>query len=66
VEGNYSVKEALEKILPVMSVPWYDAAVMEKVLHFVEEMSVNIPCYEIEFVPDAQAVSFLEELNLYI
>jgi hypothetical protein len=57
-------KEALEKILPATSIPWYDAAVMEKVLHFVDEMLVNIPCYEIQFVPDVRVVSFLKELEI--
>lgn len=57
-------KEALERVLPVTSIPWYDSQVMEKVLHFGEEMLANIPCYEIQFVPDAQVIAFLEELSL--
>jgi hypothetical protein len=65
--GNWIKKikpqEALEKLLPVTSIPWYDREVMPKVLHFCEDLIFNIPCFELHFTPGIEVVKCLEEFK---
>ncbi len=54
-------KEALEKLLPVTSIPWYDQEIMTKILNFCEDVISNIPAYELYFKPDFEVVDVLEK-----
>ena len=53
--------EALKKLMPVTSIPWFDRDVMPKILNFCEELVSNIPAYQLYFKPDTEVVKFLEE-----
>lgn len=54
-------KEALEKLMPVTSIPWYDRNVMPEVLACCEELVSSVPTYEFSFSPDSEAVDFFEK-----
>ncbi len=56
-------QEALEKLLPVTSIPWYDREVMPNVLHFCEDLISNIPCFDLHFTPGIEVVKCLEEFK---
>lgn len=53
-------KKALEKLLPVTSIPWYDREVMPNILSFCEDLAFSVPSYELHFRPDAGVVNVLE------
>jgi hypothetical protein len=53
-------KEAYEKILPVVSIPWYDKNVFPEIMGFCEDMVTHNPCYEFSFIPGDGAVDALE------
>ena len=51
--------EVLTRLLPVVSIPWYEPAVMGRVLDVVERMVMDIPAYELGFTPTVRAAEFL-------
>lgn len=55
-----SPQKALERLMPVTSIPWYDREVMSDLLSFSEDLVMNIPSYDLYFRPDDAVVSFLE------
>ena len=54
--------EALERILPLVSVPWFDKAVMPHVLQFCGELVSTTPCYELLFKPDNSVLDSLDAM----
>lgn len=54
-------QEALEKLLPVVSIPWYDKEVMTSILNFCEDIISNIPVYELFFKPDREITDVFEK-----
>jgi hypothetical protein len=57
-------QEALEKLLQVTSIPWYDRDVMPKVLQFYDDLVANVPCFELHFTPGLEVVKCLEEFKI--
>ncbi len=55
-------REALEVLLPVTSIPWYDGEVMPKVLAFCEDLVAHVPAFRFYFTPNCEAAEFLENL----
>jgi hypothetical protein len=53
---------ALEKLLPLVSVPWFDKTVMPHVLTFCEELISATPCYELLFKPDNSVLETLDAM----
>jgi len=53
-------QEALAKLMPVASIPWYDKEIMPHVLAFCEELVSNIPAFELEFYPSSEVAEYLE------
>ena len=53
-------RQALERLLKVTSIPWYDRDVMPEVLHFCEELITGVPLFELHFTPGLEVVGFLE------
>jgi len=51
---------ALERLLPVISVPWYDQETFPKILVFCEELISRVPAYEFHFEPTHEAVDAFE------
>lgn len=52
---------AFEKLLPVVSVPWYDKEIMLKILSFCEDLTSRIPAYALHFRPDTEMVEYFEK-----
>ena len=51
---------ALERLLPVISVPWYDQETFPKILVFCEELIYRVPAYAFQFEPTSEAVDAFE------
>jgi hypothetical protein len=49
-------QEALARLLPVTSIPWYDREVMDKILTFCEDLISSVPIYELDFRPSIEVV----------
>jgi hypothetical protein len=54
-------KEALKRLLPVTSIPWYDREVMPKVLTICEDLILNVPTYELSFKPTVEVVDVFKK-----
>ncbi len=59
--SEISPQKALEKLLPVVSIPWYDKDIITKILLVCENLTSNIPTYELSFRPDGEVAHILEE-----
>jgi hypothetical protein len=53
-------REALERLLPLTSIPWYDADIMTEILAFCEDLTSHVPAYALSFKPDTEIVDILE------
>jgi hypothetical protein len=56
-----SRQKALENLLSVTSIPWYDPEVMDKVLLFCEDLTSGIPAYNLFCRPGAEAANVFEK-----
>jgi len=54
-------REAIEKLMPVTSIPWYDTEVMDKVLLFCEDLTSTIPAYNLYCKPGVEVVDAFEK-----
>jgi hypothetical protein len=54
-----SRKDALERLLPVISIPWYDRRVVEEILDFCDGLVSHIPAFELYFKPDTEVANVL-------
>lgn len=54
-------RDALEKLLPVMSIPWYDREMITSLTSFCEALVRRIPAYDLHFTPDAGVTAWLDE-----
>lgn len=54
--------EAVERLLPVTSVPWYDRAVMPLVLQSCDELVTSVPCGMLSFTPGPGAAELIRDL----
>lgn len=55
--------EAVESLMPVISVPWYDREVVPSILATVEELVSLVPAFELSFRPGHEIVGFLREFS---
>lgn len=55
-------REAIERLFPVTSIPWFDPEYLTLALANVEKWLTDLPAYEFQFTPDDGAVSVLEDL----
>ena len=53
--------EAVERLMPVTSIPWFDEKIMLSVLSFCEDVVSHVPAYELSFKPDNGVVGLFEE-----
>lgn len=51
--------EALNRLLPVASIPWYDRGVLGDVLDFCGEVVTSVPVFELQFARDGRLGEFL-------
>jgi len=54
-------KEAMEKLVPVTSIPWYDRNVLPEVLACCDGLVSSVPAYEFSFRPDSEVVNVFEK-----
>jgi hypothetical protein len=54
--------QALERLLPVTSVPWYDGEVVSGVLAFLDDLLARVPTFELHFKPSTGVADLVEEL----
>jgi hypothetical protein len=53
-----TAENALERLLPILSIPWYDYEVMSRVIASAKQLTANVPAYELSFKPDSSALDF--------
>jgi hypothetical protein len=54
-------QKAVERLLPVVSIPWYDEEVMIKILDFCDNLFSNVPVYELFFKPDTEVADVFDK-----
>jgi len=59
--SEISTQKALEKLLPVVSIPWYDREIMTNILLMCENLTSGIPAYELYFKPDTGIADLFEK-----
>lgn len=50
--------EALDGLLPLVSIPWYDPDTMSPIIAFAKQFLTKVPAFEMSFVPDSSASDF--------
>jgi hypothetical protein len=55
-------QEALERLLPVASVPWFDRQVVPVALLFCDDLLSHVPACELQFTPDSRVISLVQDL----
>jgi len=53
--------EAMERLMSVTSIPWYDEKIMTNILQFCEDMVSDVPAFELHFRPDDKVAVFFEK-----
>lgn len=56
-----TLRQAVERLLPVASIPWYDRLVTPKVLAFCEDLLTHVPAYELEFRPSPEVARAFQD-----
>jgi hypothetical protein len=54
---------ALERLLPILSIPWYDPDTMSRIVAFAKQLVAKVPAYEMSFKPDRSAVDFFRQFQ---
>ncbi|MCJ7525859.1 MAG: hypothetical protein MUP71_11675 [Candidatus Aminicenantes bacterium] len=49
---------AADRLLPMISVPWYDPDTAAPIIAFAKRLVVQVPAYEMSFTPDPSAIDF--------
>ena len=57
-----SSTQALERLLPVVSIPWFDPELLPAALGVCEQVAMGLPAYDFFFTPDKRAVEPLHKL----
>jgi len=60
--AGLSPAEAAERLMPTVSVPWYDGETAPCILAAIDELVTAVPAFEFAFTPGETAVEPLEEL----
>lgn len=53
--------EAVERLMPVTSIPWFDRKIVLSILSFCGDLASHVPAYELSFTPDMGVVDLFEE-----
>lgn len=56
-----SPQDAAERLMPVVSIPWYDREVVPHMLDFCDELVSSIPAYVLHFKPGPEVVDLFEK-----
>lgn len=53
--------EAVERLVPVTSIPWFDQKIVSGILSFCEDVTAHVPAYELSFKPEVGVVDIFEK-----
>jgi hypothetical protein len=56
-----SAHEALSRIYPVASIPWYDDEILDPILSTCAEIASSVPAFELQFQPTQEVVDFMTD-----
>jgi serine kinase of HPr protein (carbohydrate metabolism regulator) len=54
-------REAMERLMQVTSIPWYDRDSMMRVLDLCEDMALRVPAYEFRVKPGREVIDVFEQ-----
>lgn len=54
---------AVDRLLPVASIPWYDPETMAPIIAFAKRLLARVPAYEMSFTPDRRATDFFSKFT---
>jgi len=52
--------DALDKLLPMFSIPWYDPDTMPSIIAFAKRLVAKVPAYVMRFRPERSAADFFQ------
>lgn len=52
--------KAVERFMPVTSIPWYDEETISGILSFLEDMISHIPAFDLHFKPGVEVADYFE------
>lgn len=55
--------DAADRLLPLISIPWYDPDAMAPIIAFAKRLAARVPAYEMNFKPDRSAVEFFRQFQ---
>ena len=58
-----TAENAMERLLPILSIPWYDDEVVPLIIASAKNLAARVPGYEMSFKPDRSAVDFLVQFQ---
>jgi hypothetical protein len=58
-----AVGDAADRLLPLISIPWYDPDTMAPIIAFAKRLAARVPAYEMHFKPDSSAVDFFQQFQ---
>ncbi len=53
-------KIAVERLMPVSSIPWYDRQAVINLLDFCDDLTSSVPAYDLYFKPTAELADFFQ------
>ena len=56
-----AVKDALNRLLPTMSIPWYDRGIVAQMLQLCEDLISTVPMYDLVFTPSHEVMDVITE-----
>jgi hypothetical protein len=56
-----SPQDAVKRLLPVVSIPWYDRDALTGILDFCNDLIAHVPSYIFHFKPEPEAVAVFEK-----
>jgi len=56
-------KTAVERLMPVSSIPWYDREAVINLLDFCDDLTRSVPAYDLYFKPTTELADFLRTLH---
>ena len=57
-------KIAVERLMPVSSIPWYDREAVINLLDFCDDLTASVPAYDLYFKPTTEIAIFLQSITL--
>ncbi len=62
IANEISPIDAIERLLPAVSSPWFDRETVAGILSSCDDLIRNVPCYDLHFYPDHNLFDFVKEI----